>query len=155
MDAKPSILFVCRANICRSPMAEGIARQWLKERNLHRKWVVDSAGTHAGGREKTDARAQRVCIEKGVNLKRLRSRPITEKDFEKFDMILAMDAEVLEDLRKAAPDGALEKLAMLSNEAVDEGKPGVPDPYFGSVQGFYRVYDILQGSVTRLLQAHE
>jgi len=76
-----SVLMVCRANICRSPMAEGVLRTELLRRGLDGRVRVDSAGTHAGqiGRA-PDPRAQRVCASHDINIKKIRSRQIRSEE---------------------------------------------------------------------------
>src|SRR3954447_1382471 len=88
------ILFVCLGNICRSPTAEGVFRQYLKEAGLENRVLVDSAGTgdyHTG--EPPDQRACEAAARRGYDLTTLRARQVKREDFAKFYYVLAMDIE--------------------------------------------------------------
>ena len=90
------ILFVCLGNICRSPAAEGIFKQKIKERDLENFFVVDSAGTggwHVGNL--ADPRMRQTALSRGIELTS-RSRKIEESDLYEFDHILVMDNDNLE-----------------------------------------------------------
>ena len=109
--ARPSpecgVLMVCMGNICRSPTAEGVLRHKLKQAGLADRVLVDSAGTYGGhAGDPPDPRARRHAQARGVDLSGLRARRVTEADFRRFDLILAMDADNLADLRSIAPDQA-------------------------------------------------
>lgn len=127
----PSILFVCLGNICRSPMAEGLARKMAAERGL--TLLVDSAGTaayHAG--ERPDPRTRQVLAEVGATFDG-RARQVRREDFEQFDLIIAMDLANLENLKKLCPPSQVHKLH-LALEPIGGGE--VPDPYYGGADGF-------------------
>ena len=127
----PSILFVCLGNICRSPMAEGLARKMAAERGL--TLTVDSAGTaayHAG--ERPDPRTREVLAEAGASFDG-RARQVSRDDFEQFHLILAMDRSNLENLKKLCPPSQVHKLH-LALELVGGGE--VPDSYYGGTDGF-------------------
>ena len=149
---KFAILFVCHANICRSPMAEGILRKLLVERGFGKQVRVDSAGTHAAVfSSRPDARAQRVMISKGIDIRQARSRRIRRKDFERFSHILAMDRSNLEHLEELCPEDTRYKLALVLKFGTNSGLKDVPDPYYGNEQGFEVVYEMLQPSIASFL----
>ena len=136
--AKLRVLLVCMGNICRSPTAEGVLRKRLADAGLDKRVDVDSAGTggwHVG--EPPDSRAQRHALNRGYDLSRQRARRVVEADFERFDLVLAMDEENLTDLRRIGPDDAHAELRLFDSAEV-------PDPYHGSAQGFENVLDQIE-----------
>lgn len=147
-----SILTVCTANVCRSPMAEGLLRFELRQRGLHNKVRVQSAGTHATqpGR-RADPRALKVCAAVGVDLSRCRARQLVEEDFSRFDHILAMDQHNLQWLLKYAPESRRERISLVASWAPGGLPEEIPDPYFGNEAGFDRVLSLLQASVQGFL----
>ena len=153
-DAIPkSVLLVCLGNICRSPTAEGIMRQRTAIAGLTLK--IDSAGTgdwHIG--KHPDPRARAHAKQNGYNIDKLVARQVSPEDFLKFDLILAMDSQNLEDLKlirdQAAENNDARKLARLAlMSEVDNSylQQDVPDPYFGGEDGFEEVIERLESSV--------
>ncbi|MES2778630.1 MAG: low molecular weight protein-tyrosine-phosphatase [Bacteroidota bacterium] len=145
------VLFVCLGNICRSPMAHGIFQCMVDDAGLSDQIVVDSAGTtsyHIG--ELPDKRARQTCQERGVKLTH-RARAFSKDDFEAFDYILAMDKQNLLNIQKLEP--AQHNASVKLMRAYDAKKPNadVPDPYFGGMDGFVEVYDMLERSCAELL----
>lgn len=145
------ILLVCLGNICRSPMAEGILRNMISEHGLG--WQTDSAGTgnyHVG--EQPDKRAMKTMRERGIDISDLRARHLRASDFEEFDLLLAMDANNLQNMRQVAPSRELAKKARLMMDyAPDHALREVPDPYFGGEEGFVEVYEMLTEACTDLI----
>lgn len=132
------VLLVCLGNICRSPTAEGVLRQRLVAQGLDEQVDVDSAGTggwHAG--EPPDPRAQRHALLRGYDLSRLRARRIVDADFDRFDLLLAMDADNLAELQRLKPAGARGEVRLFAAAEV-------PDPYAGAAQGFENVLDQIE-----------
>jgi protein-tyrosine phosphatase len=139
-----SVLLVCLGNICRSPTAEGVLRKMLADSGLDGRVQVDSAGTtgyHEGA--PPDARALAAARARGFDLSSLRARRIVAEDFDRFDLILAMDEDNLADLREIAPDGARAQLGLLLDYAAGRRERAVPDPYYGGRNGFERVLDLV------------
>jgi protein-tyrosine phosphatase len=139
-----SVLLVCLGNICRSPTAEGVLRKMLADAGLDGRVHVDSAGTtgyHEGA--PPDARAVAAARVRGFDLSGIRARRLVPEDFERFDLILAMDEENLGDLRDVAPDGARARLGLLLDYAAGQRGRAVPDPYYGGRNGFERVLDLV------------
>ena len=131
----PSILFVCRGNICRSPLAEAALRE--EARRLRLDLIVDSAGTgnwHAG--EPPHRRAIAVAAKNGVDIRALRARQVTRADFTRFDRIVALDHDNLKDLRRLAPANATAELSLLLDHVPGREGQGVTDPWFGDDAGF-------------------
>ncbi|WP_133649410.1 low molecular weight protein-tyrosine-phosphatase [Paraburkholderia flava] len=142
-----AICFVCLGNICRSPSAEGVMRYQLAEAKLADRIEVDSAGTgnwHIG--EAPDERAQRAAGQRGYDLSALRGRQIAAADFERFDLLIAMDDANVAALRAVCPPAQRDKIRLLM-EFVPEtdrrwaGSREVTDPYFGGAAGFEQVLD--------------
>ncbi len=151
---KTSVLFVCMGNICRSPTAEGVFRHLLARRGLEAHYRVDSAGTHAYHIGKPpDARASRAAARRGISLDGQRARQVVPEDFHRFDRILAMDSDNLQQLEALCPPGERHRLCRM----LDYGRHGgdVPDPYFGGTEGFEHVLDLLEDACSALLDALE
>ncbi|SMX29401.1 Low molecular weight protein-tyrosine-phosphatase YfkJ [Pelagimonas phthalicica] len=124
-----SILFVCLGNICRSPSAEAVTRAKALARDLPLE--LDSAGTGAWHVGEPPYGAMQVCAAKrGYDLAPLRARQVTAQDFERFDLIVAMDADNLRNLQDLAPNSARAKLALFTDFAPQTGADHVPDPYY-------------------------
>jgi protein-tyrosine phosphatase len=150
-----ALLFVCLGNICRSPTAEGVMRSVLAEAGIEGV-TVDSAGTagwHVG--DVPDRRSVAEARSRGLDLTGLRGRQVSTADFERFDLLLAMDAENEADLRRLAPDEqARSKVALLRSfdpAATAAGDLDVPDPYYGGPDGFARVFDAIEAACRGLL----
>ncbi len=143
-----SILFVCLGNICRSPLAEGVART-LIEQGGH-GITVDSAGTghwHVG--EAPCAHSVTVARNHGIDISRLRARQVTKDDFKTFDLIVALDASNYRDL-KAMGCQNLVKLGDYGHKGAD-----VPDPYFfEGFEGFEHVYTMIESCVNNLIRKY-
>ena len=145
-----SVLFVCMGNICRSPSAEAVFRYKMNAQGLALK--VDSAGTlGAHAKEKPDHRAQKAGVARGYSFDGIKARKVTVQDFTDFDLILAMDHDNVEELKKVAPTAALDKIHLLLDFAVDHEEEQVPDPYYGGAKGFDYVLDLVEAASDGLL----
>lgn len=152
MSAPRRVLMVCMGNICRSPTAEGVLRHKLRAAGLEARVLVDSAGTHAYHEgEPPDHRAIQHARQRGYDLSPLRARRICEADFEKFDLILAMDWHNFGLLEEDCPPGHRAKLKRLTEFAVRHDSPVVPDPYYSGADGFERVLDLIEDACDGLL----
>lgn len=150
-DMPKKVLFVCLGNICRSPAAEGVFLHLLRAEGLEEAFVVDSAGTggwHAG--ESADRRMLEAARRRGVHLPSV-ARQVRGDDFERFDLILAMDRENVAALLSLAPTHHRHKVRLLREW--DELGPGedVPDPYYGGPEGFELVLDMVTRAGRALL----
>ncbi|HSY06111.1 MAG TPA: low molecular weight protein-tyrosine-phosphatase [Steroidobacteraceae bacterium] len=147
------ILFVCLGNICRSPTAEAVLRALAAREAPELPVEVDSAGTagyHIG--EPPDPRAAAAGARRGYDLKALRARMVEPEDFERFDLILAMDEDNLRVLRRRAPAVAHGRLRLFL-EFAPAGTPAeVPDPYYGGPNGFEEVLDLAEAATRGLLE---
>lgn len=145
-----SILFVCMGNICRSPSAEAVFSHKAKAQGLSLK--IDSAGTvGAHAKEKPDHRAQKVGGERGYSFEGLKARKVKVEDFENFDLILAMDNDNVENLKKVAPTHLQHKISLFLEYAKNHEETEVPDPYYGGVNGFRFVLDLVEDASDGLL----
>jgi len=132
---RPSVLFVCLGNICRSPLAEGAFRHEARAMGLG--VVADSAGTggwHAG--EPPDPRAIAAARRQGVDISGQRARQVKAEDFRRFDLVLALDHDNLRNLRALMPKGAAARLDLLLDYAPGLEGQAVADPYYGDDAGF-------------------
>ena len=142
------ILAVCLGNICRSPLAEGILKSKLPEH-----FTVDSAGTialHEG--EHPDKRAIATAKNRGVDISKQRSRPITHKDFEEFDKIYCMDVSVYETvISMAKTEAQKSKISLFLKEAeIPVNNFEVFDPYWSEMDGFEEVYQLLSDASEKI-----
>jgi protein-tyrosine phosphatase len=150
------LLFVCLGNICRSPTAEGVMAELVKQAGLDDTIEVDSAGTgawHVG--EAPDERAAATARAHGVVLDG-RARQVTREDFEAFDLLLAMDAANERELRRLAPGADERAKVRLLREFDPASAPlhdrDVPDPYYGGASGFDDVFDLVAAACEGLLE---
>ncbi|MFZ6654839.1 low molecular weight protein-tyrosine-phosphatase [Undibacterium sp. TJN19] len=146
-----AILFVCMGNICRSPSAEGVFRARAQAAGLgHLR--IDSAGTHAYHiGEPPDPRSQEFAARRGIDISRQRARKVRAKDFEEFDLLLAMDTDNLALLKAACPPAQQHKLKLMMDYSRNSGSDIVPDPYYGGPSGFDLVLDYLEDASDGLI----
>ncbi|WP_281286836.1 low molecular weight protein-tyrosine-phosphatase [Colwellia echini] len=145
-----SVLFVCMGNICRSPTAEAVFRHKMQQRGLTLN--IDSAGTlGAHAKEKPDHRAQKSGVARGYSFDGIKARKVTVQDFENFDLILAMDYDNVEELKKVAPLGLENKIHLMLDFAEGYEEDQVPDPYYGGAKGFDYVLDLVEAACDGLL----
>ncbi|MCB9283627.1 MAG: low molecular weight phosphotyrosine protein phosphatase [Lewinellaceae bacterium] len=144
------ILMVCLGNICRSPLAEGILKEKIKQHQLD--WVVDSAGTgywHVG--EGPDQRSVAVARQRGIDIRDQRARQLRSKDLEEFDLIFAMDTSNYRSIVNMAPRPALSEKVHLILDLIYPGEGrSVPDPYYDDY-GFEGVYDMLEEACDQII----
>ena len=145
------VLFVCLGNICRSPMAEGVFQNMVNQEGLGDQIMVDSAGTasyHEG--ESAHGGTLRTLKKHNINYDG-RSRPITRRDFDTFDYILAMDSSNLSHLLSRKPDDSQAIIEKFLDYAENVSETDVPDPYYNNK--FDHVYDLILAGSTGLLEA--
>ena len=148
------VLFVCLGNICRSPTAEGVLRTLAAREAPELELEIDSAGTadyHIGA--PPDPRSQRAALKRGVDIGGLRARQVSEADFERFDLILAMDGQNLRELQGLKPQGARAQLKLFLDFAPQLPLRDVPDPYYCDTAAFEEVLDLTTAASRGLLAA--
>jgi protein-tyrosine phosphatase len=146
-----AILFVCMGNICRSPLAEGIFEHLARKAGKHGALRIDSAGTggwHAGS--PPDPRSIEVARAHGIDISTQGARQVNNRDFEQFDLILAMDEDNLKRLKQSCPLQQRHKLHLFCTYASGT-RESVPDPYYGGEDGFLDVYNMLLAGCRSLL----
>ena len=144
------ILMVCLGNICRSPLAEGILAHKTKHLNLE----VDSAGTaayHVG--KSPDNRSIEIAKKYGIDLTQQIARQFSRADFDKFDIIYAMDTNNYAHLISlASNETELKQIRLILNEINPNTCDSVPDPYYRGGDGFKNIYDILDKACDKIVQ---
>ena len=148
-----SVLFVCTANICRSPMAEGVFRALLAKKGVKASIEVDSVGTHdyhIG--EPPFAGAVEAAKRRGYEIAHLVARRISSGDFDHFDMILAMDRGNIVHLKTIAPTRCKPKIELLLEYGDKYHGKDIGDPYGGDAKGFETALDMIEDGCNGLLQ---
>ena len=137
------IALVCLGNICRSPMADVVLSARVAQAGLDGVVAVVSAGTgdwHAGN--PMDRRAAALLTDQGYDASRHRAQQIRSTWLEEHDLVLAMDAENLRDVR-ALGEADPERVRLFRD--FDPAGPGeVPDPYYGGDAGFRDVLAMVE-----------
>jgi protein-tyrosine phosphatase len=149
------VLFVCLGNICRSPTAEAVMRKLVEDAGLSAEIETDSAGTgpwHVG--RPPDARAAEAAATRGYKLTG-KGRQVTARDFERFDLLVAMDRYNRADLLGMAPGADARRQVHMLRE-FDPASAGavdldVPDPYQGGQRGFTVALDLIEAGCRGLL----
>jgi len=147
------ILFVCLGNICRSPTAEAICAKLVESYGLGDSIDVDSAGLadwHVG--KAPDPRSQSHGLSRGYDLSHLKARAFSAKDFQDFDLILAMDESNVVGLAELDRKATETKVRLLTSYCQKHKVTEVPDPYYGNDQDFELVIDIVEDACAGLLQ---
>jgi protein-tyrosine phosphatase len=154
MTASIRVLMVCTGNICRSPTAEGVLRRKLVDAGLQGQVEVASAGTvdyHAGS--PPDHRAQQSALRRGYDLSRQRARQLRADDFERFDLVLAMDTDHVERMVELCPGSLAGRIRLLMDFSPRRPSgTSVPDPYYGAPAGFERVLDLVEEACDGLMK---
>lgn len=151
-NKKYKILFVCLGNICRSAAAEEVFRTLAARAGRGGELEADSAGMidyHEG--ELPDARMRSHAARRGYRLTH-RSRPVRPADFDRFDLVVAMDGQNVRGLLRLAPDDeARRKVVCMADYLTRHADPEIPDPYYGGEEGFEHVLNLLEDACAGLL----
>ncbi len=141
-----SVLFVCLGNICRSPLAQGIANEYCNQNNI--ELICESAGTgswHIG--EPPCENSIKIARDNGIDISTQRARQVKVEDFEKYDIIVGLDDSNIKNLKKLGCKNPL-KLGDFGFDGED-----VPDPYFfDGFEGFDKVYNMIEVCVKTLIR---
>ncbi len=148
-----SILFVCTANICRSPMAEGVLRKMLAERGARGPFRIDSAGTHDYHVGKPPfPMAMEAAKARGYEIAGLKARQVRPDDFDRFDRILAMDRANLSYLQRIAPTRAKRHIELLLEYGDKYYRKNVPDPFGDEMAAFEKALDMIEDGCSGLVE---
>lgn len=146
------VLMVCLGNICRSPTAHGVFRDLIRERGLTGRIEVDSCGTSAfHNGEGADANMARAAAEQGIDLSDQHSRLFVAEDFVKFDLIVAMDGSNERNAELLRPPGNTVPIVRFMDFVPDAPSRDVPDPYYGGMDGFRNVVNLIRAGCGPLL----
>lgn len=153
--ATMKILMVCLGNICRSPLAEGILESKVNKKGL--PWVVDSAGTnntyHIG--EAPHPLSQKVAKLHSVDISQQAARAFKAEDFDHFDKIYAMSADILTQMKNIARKKFKpEKTDLLLNEIYPGKNMDVPDPWYGEEPGYHAVYEMIDKACEKIVEKY-
>jgi protein-tyrosine phosphatase len=151
-----AVLVVCTGNICRSPTGEGVLRALAAKRGLGERIRIASAGTHdyhVG--DAPDPRSVKHASRRGYDLSAQRAQQVTKDHFHEYDYILAMDRGHLRILKAMAPRDGRAKLGMFLEASGRWKGEDVPDPYYGGVEGFEHVLDMVEEAAERWLERIE
>ena len=148
-----SLLMVCLGNICRSPLAQGILHHKLNKLNID-NITVDSAGTgnwHIGSNP--DKRSTEIAMKHEIDISNQKARQFSYEDFEKFDHILVMDTSNLQNIRSQAKSKKdVDKIKLILDYSYPDKNESVPDPYFGGIDGFEHVYNLLNNACDKIIE---
>ncbi|MBR2437232.1 MAG: low molecular weight phosphotyrosine protein phosphatase [Alistipes sp.] len=150
---KQRILFVCLGNICRSPAAEAVMQQLIDRNGVGDRVEVDSAGTYGGhAGDRADSRMRRAASARGVDITH-RSRQVREEDFERFDIIVAMDDNNYEALFRLAPHREAQMKIFRFRDFLRHHPDWsyIPDPYYEGHEGFELVLDLVEDGCQTML----
>lgn len=146
--------FVCLGNICRSPLAEGVFRHLVEERGLEEHFEISSSGTgqwHIG--EQADTRMRETAQKYGLSIERHRASQFAADEAKDYDHILVMDRSNHNNVLHLDQSGIWgDRVELFRAFDPEPGDMEVPDPYYGGVRGFDKVYDIVRRTAEAFLE---
>ena len=150
-----TILMVCLGNICRSPLAEGILQQKIKAAGLN--WTVDSAGTNGYHVNEAPHRlSQKVAKKRGLDISKQVCRRFVIEDFERFDKIYVMAADVTDEMRELTGSKFDDsKIDLLLNELYPGENKDIPDPWYGPEAGYEEVFDMIEEACEVIIRKYK
>ena len=146
---------VCLGNICRSPLAEGILQQKIKAAGLN--WVVDSAGTNGYHINEAPHRlSQKVAKKRGIDISKQICRRFVVEDFERFDKIYVMAADVVDEMKELTGSKFDDKkIDLLLNELYPGENKDIPDPWYGPEAGYNEVFDMIEEACEVIIKKYK
>jgi len=145
------VLFVCTGNICRSPSAEGVFRDYVQSLSQDDLFIIDSAGTHGYHiGDPPDQRSINAAAKRNIDISQQQARRIETKDYFEFDHILAMDQGHFETLNTQMGSDCSAQLTLFSDYIENAQSPDIPDPYYDDLRTFEYVLDLLELGVIGL-----
>ena len=149
------ILMVCLGNICRSPIAEGVMRHKIKQHNLD--WTVASAGTESHHIGSAPHRfSQKICDTNGIDISDQVAKKFKASDFDCYDKIYAMAADVYEEIVHIAGHTVdYNKLEYFLNELENDCNGSVPDPWYGTEEGYEPVYQLIERTCEAIINKYK
>jgi protein-tyrosine phosphatase len=146
------VLFVCTANLCRSPMADSVFRKRIDQAGLQSRVTSASAGTHRYRiGESPDPRAVAMLQRRGYPVHATHARQVTHADLLASDWVLAMDYENLQALERICPKDLRHRLHLLMRFASQPASLVVPDPYRDTDKAFDQALDLIESACTGLI----
>jgi protein-tyrosine phosphatase len=148
------VIFVCSANICRSPMAKGVFRSFVRRAGLEHAFTIDSAGTMEGHEGQPAAPFARAAAgRRGYDISDHLSRALTNDDLERFAVPLGMDRSHLAAMRWMAPRAVADRPQLFLKFAPNVGILEVGDPFGGPPRGYEDALDLIEAGCKGLLEA--
>lgn len=141
-----AILFVCTANICRSPMAVEIFKKIAAQVDADIAWVAESAGTWTVNDMPATDKAVAVLSEIGLDLTEHRSTDVTSLDLQNYDLILTMERGHKESL--IVENSQIADRIYILSEMI-ESTYDIPDPIGGSLKDFQETVKLLEDILLR------
>ena len=146
------LLFVCHGNICRSPMAEFIMKDLVQKAGLAAEFQIDSAAT---SREEVGnpvyPPAQRELARHGIGCGGKTARQLTREDYDAYDLLIGMDHENLQNMRRICGGDPAGKLRLLLEAPARPDQ--VADPWFTG--DFAETWRVVEEGCTALLRKLE
>jgi protein-tyrosine-phosphatase len=142
----PTVLFVCTANMCRSPLAEVLFREMLRRRGLQPGWRTESAGVYASDGQPATEFSRQVAAERGLDLSSHHSKPVDAERLHSADLVLVMEPVHRQVLQDGFPQ--LAGRVHLLTEMAGESGP-VEDPVGTTIENYRETADRLVDLLSR------
>lgn len=144
------VVFVCHGSICRSPMAERVARSFADEQGLDVEFSSAGVSTEELGNP-IDPRAREVLDEAGYDSSKHRAHQITADEIRGADLVLAAEEHHLDRMRRLAPEARNMRLISDFDPQAEPGE-GLPDPWYGELDGFHHTLAAVERSMPALME---
>lgn len=146
-----NVLFVCLGNICRSPMAEGLFKERIKNDGLTRQIHVESRALGRWEQGNPVHKGTKLYLDKHhIDSSKMRSELIKNIDFENFDFIIGMDQQNVKTLQKISPKKYKDKIYLFLEVHPELNNQDVPDPYYDG--NFELTYNLITHSIDQWME---